>query len=133
MSSFIDKVNLKEPIDPDKLKIEKDDSFEMAYSFELELNKTPDYLWERYFQHEWKYSMYMLKREVSVRGNKIRVVTAPDEIEGKMDWVKGLVNATNDRVERHNEDTKKQIEREKTLKEKEKETIKKVRDKLKTN
>lgn len=131
MTKLSRKVNIKEPIDPYKLKIEKDDSFPKAYAFELPLDSTPDNVWESIFEEEWKTSFYMLKRKVTIEGNKLRVITAPDEIEGKIEWVKSLVNSTNKRVEEYNKEMKRREEAEEAEKIREEETIRQMRGRLK--
>lgn len=131
MSKLVNKVNIKEPIDPDKLKIEKDDSFPMAYAFYIELDSKPSSDWRRFFEYEWSTSLYLQKREVIVLGDRLRVITAPNEIEGKIDWVKGLVEVTNIRVNKYNEEMKRREEREKIEKKRQEETIEKMRGRLK--
>jgi hypothetical protein len=130
MKDFAKKVNLK-PIDPDGLKIEKSYEFQEAYSFELELDSTPDYIWTEIFNSEWKTSFYTMKRQVMVFGNRIRVVTAPDEIKGKIEWIKSLVNSTNDRIEQYNKQVEQENETERQKIAREKETMDKMRELLK--
>lgn len=77
------------------------------------LYPTPDNVWESIFEEEWKTSFYMLKRKVTIEGNKLRVITTPDEIEEKIEWVKGLVNSTNKRVEEYNREMKRREEAKK--------------------
>jgi len=129
MLNFSKKVNLK-PVDPDKLKIEKSDEFPEAYAFELELDFTPDDIWEEIFEQERKTSFYPLKSKVTVIGNRLRVVTASNEIEGKIGWVKGLVESTNQRVDAYNEEVKVRNKAEEQERAREQETIKKMREKL---
>lgn len=127
---FAKKVNIKTPIDPDKLHIEKDDSFQMAYAFELPLDSIPDSIWSTIFEDERRTSLYTLKRRITIEGNKLRVITAPEEVEGKIEWVKELVNSTNNRVEQYNQ----QIERtevvEKAQKAHHEKVMKQMREKL---
>jgi hypothetical protein len=68
---------------------------------------------------------------VAVVGNKLEVMTVPDEIETKVEWIKGLVNSTNKRLERHNEqiEQRREVEQDKQLKEQE--TIKRMKEALK--
>lgn len=125
------RVNIKELIDPEKLEIEKDNSFPMAYAFELPLDSTPDDIWQSIFGDEWKSSLYTLKRKVTIKGDKLRVITAPEEIEGKIEWVKSLVNSTNKRVEEYNEEIKRREEAKKAERKLQEETIRKMRERLK--
>jgi hypothetical protein len=127
---FSRKVSLK-PIDPDQLKIEKSYEFEEAYAVWVELDSSPDHVWTTLFYQQLKESLYSMKRQVTVDGNKLRIVTAPDEVKDKIEWVKGLVKSTNERVEAYN----KEVEQERTKGEekrlREQEAIQKMKDSLK--
>jgi hypothetical protein len=122
------KVNLK-PFNPNKLKMYKSNEFEEAYTVELKLDSTPDDIWEQIFNNEYKASLFMMKRTVSVSGNKLRVVTSThDNLKDEMEWVKELVSATNQRREQYNREVE---QREKQKRAKEEENKRKIRDKLK--
>ena len=73
----------------------------------------------------------MLKRKVTVEDAKLRVITAPDEIKGKIEWVRNLVNSTNKRVEEYNKEMKKREEADTAEKKRNEETIRKMREMLK--
>ncbi len=125
------KVSLK-PVDPDKLKIEKSALFSGAYVFDLELDSTPDHLWILAFEVELHASRYMSARTpVAVVGSKLEVLTLPDEIKGKVEWIKGLVDSTNKSMEKYNEQIKLRREAEQDKQLKEQETIKRMREALK--
>jgi hypothetical protein len=125
------KVNLK-PIDPDKLKIEKSALLPGAYVFDLELDLTPDHHWILAFEAERQASRYMSARTpVAVVGNKLEVVTLPDEIKGNVEWIKGLVDSTNKSIDKYNEQIKQKHEVEQQKQLKEQETIKRMREALK--
>lgn len=131
MTKLSKKVKIKEPIDPQKLHIEKDDSFPLAYAFELPLDSTPDDIWRSIFEDEWKTSFYMLKRRVTIEDSRLRVITAPEEIKGKIEWIMHLVNSTNKRVEEYNQEIKRKEGAEKAEKGKHEEAIRKMREMLK--
>jgi len=125
------KVNLK-PVDPDKLKIEKSVLIVGAYVFDLELDSTPDHHWILAFEAELQASRYMRTgTPVAVVGNKLEVVTLPDESKGKVEWIKGLVDSTNKRIEKINEQIKQRHEAEQQKQLKQQETIKRMREALK--
>jgi len=125
------KVNLK-PIDPDKLKIEKSVLLVGAYVFDLELDSTPDHHWILAFEAELQASRYMRTgTPVAVVGNKLEVLTLPDEIEGKVEWIKGLVDSTNKSIEKYYEQIKQRHETEQDKQQKEQETIMRMREALK--
>jgi hypothetical protein len=131
MVYFSGKVNLKH-IDPDKLKIEKSALLSGAYVFDLELDSAPDHHWILAFEAELQASRHMnAHTPVAVVGNKLQVLTLPDEIKGKVEWIKGLVDSTNKRIEKYNEQTKQRHEAEHEKQLKEQETIKKMREALK--
>ena len=125
------KVNLK-PIDADRLKIEKSALLPGAYIFDLELDSTPDRHWILAFEAERQASRYMSARTpVVVVGNKLEVVTLPDEIKGKVEWITGLVNSTNKSIEKYNEQIKQRREAEQQKQLNEHETIERMREALK--
>jgi len=125
------KVSLK-PVDPDKLKIEKSALVSGTYVFDLELDPAPDHHWILAFEAEVQASRYMSARTpVAVVGNKLEVLTLPDEIKGKVEWIKGLVDSTNKRIEKYNEQIKQRREAEQDKQLKEQETIRRMREALK--
>jgi hypothetical protein len=125
------KVNLK-PVDPDKLKIEKSALLPRAYVFDLELDSTPDHHWILAFEAKRQASRRMhASTPVAVLGNKLEVATLPDEIRDKVEWIKGLVDSTNNRIENYNEQIEQKHEAERQKQLKEQETIKRMREALK--
>jgi hypothetical protein len=125
------KVNLK-PVDPDKLKIEKSAVISGAYVFDLELDSAPDHHWILAFETELHASRYMSSRTpVAVVGDKLEVLTLPDEIKDKIEWIKGLVDSTNNSIEEYNEQIKQRHEAEQDKQQEEQETIKRMREALK--
>ena len=130
MPHFSKTVNLK-PVDPDKLKIERSVWLRDGYDFELELDSIPDPGWVQIFERERQASLNTLKGPVSVAVDKLEVSTSPDEIKGKIEWVKGLVDSTNQGVEEYNEQVMQKIEADEQKRMREPETIKKMREALK--
>jgi hypothetical protein len=130
MPHFSKTVNLK-PVDPDKLKIERSVWLRDGYDFELELDSIPDPGWVQIFERERQASLNTLKGPVSVALDKLEVATSPDEIKGKIEWIKGLVNSTNQGVEEYNEQVMQKIEADEQKRLREPETIKKMREALK--
>ena len=68
------KVNLRKPIDVDKIPIRRDSFLTNAY-----------HLWER---------------KAIIVGDKLLLVTTPVSIEEKIDWLQRMIESTNARVER---------------------------------
>ena len=125
------RVNLK-PIDPEKLKIEKSALLVGVYVFELELDSTPDHHRRLVFEAELQASRFMnADAPVAVVGNKLEVLTLPDEIKSKVEWIKGLVDSTNKSIEKYNEQIKQRREAEQDKQLKEQETIMRMREALK--
>lgn len=131
MTKLSKKVNVKEPLDANKLHMEKDDSFEKAYTIYIPLDATPDHVWEQCFERECKASFYTLKRKVTVEGDKLRAVTTPDEIKGRIEWIRKLVDAANQCVDEYNKEMKRREQADQAGKKKEQEDIKRMRKALK--
>ena len=93
--------------------VEKDDSFPSALAFYVELSEVPDSIWRELFLSQYEQSWYNLKREVRVHGHKIRVVSAPGEEQGQVDFIKRVVQGTNEVVGRYNTEVMRQRELEK--------------------
>ena len=125
------KVKINEQIDLDNIAIEKDDSLPMAFVFILPLNSKPSKHWKKFFKEEWKSSLYPSKREVKIMDDSLRITTTPDEIEGKIDWINGIIESTNNRIDKHNKELRKKKEIEEIRKKKEEEMIKRIRKQLK--
>ena len=83
-------------------RIEKDDSFSKAYAFYVQLSATPDPIWIELFMSLYESTFQELKREMTIRGNQIRVVTAPGEEENHITFLRGLVEETNKEVDEYN-------------------------------
>ena len=100
MSRLREKVNLVEPIDVDKIPIRRDAFLKSAYVIELALDSQPDYVWRTLFEQEWKSSLHLWERKVVVVGDKLLLITTPDKIGEKIDWLKRMIESANMRVER---------------------------------
>lgn len=108
------KVNLKEPLDIDKIPIRRDSFFPNAYVIELPLESQPDYIWRTLFEREWKSSLHLWDRKVVIVGDKLLLVTTPTDIQEKIDWLKGLMKSTNERLTRFNQAQQAKDQKEKT-------------------
>ncbi len=110
MGRLIKKVDLKRPIDADKITIRLDSLLTNAYVIEFPLDAQPSYEWQTLFEQEWKSSLLLWERKVIVVGDKLHLVTTPNEIGEKIDWLKRMIEATNAHVEELNK-TQKIIEK----------------------
>lgn len=100
MSRLSKIVNLVEPIDVNKIPIRRDVFLTNAYVIELPLDSQPDYVWRTFFEQEWKSSLHLWERKVVVVADKLLLITTPNEIGEKIDWLKRMIESTNMRVER---------------------------------
>lgn len=96
------KVKLLEPFDVDEIKIERDHYFPNAYIIDLPLDSTPDHAWQDIFEREWKSSRHLWDRKLFVMGHKLRLVTPPNNIKEKLDWVKQIIERTNKGIDEYN-------------------------------
>ena len=103
MVKLAKKVNLMKSIDVDKIPIERDSFIPNAYTIELPLDSQPDYVWRTLFDQEWKLSLHLWERKVVIIGNKLLLITNPNEMQEKIDWLRRVIESTNLRVERFNE------------------------------
>jgi len=95
------KINLK-PKDVDKTTIRRDHYFPNAYIIDIPLDSMPDHVWQNIFEREWKSSRHLWDRKIFVVGDKLRLVTTVNDIEGKLDWVKQVVEQTNKDIDKYN-------------------------------
>lgn len=96
------KVILLEPIDVDKIRIDRDHYFPGAYVIDLPLDSTPGHVWQDIFEREWKLSRQLWDRKLFLIGDKLRLLTSPDNIREKLDWIEDVLEHTNASVEAYN-------------------------------
>jgi len=83
--------------------VELDNSFPGAYAFYIKLSGRPERQWMHIFNFEWERSVYLMKREISIVGDRLRVISgADDNIQKHVDFVRTLVKKTNQRIEEDN-------------------------------
>ena len=128
---LIKKVNLIEPINPDSLTIEKNNSFEMAYKVELPLDSNPSAEWAQLFRYEWASLSHLRKPNASVGYQVIELITLPDGVNEKIEMIKKSVDSTNKKVDEVNEQRHAKNMIKITEKDKEDQIIKDIRDKMK--
>lgn len=100
------KVNLLQPLNVDKIAIERDQYFQGAYIIDLPLDSTPDHVWQDIFEHEWKSSRYLWDRKLFVIGDKLRLLSTPNEIGSKLDWIKQILEQTNKGIDDYNREVR---------------------------
>jgi len=125
------KVKLLEPVDANKINITRDHYFSNAYIIDLPLDSVPDHAWQDIFDREWKMSRRLWDRKLFIIGDKLRLITTPNEMEEKLGWIKELIELTNKGIDEYNRiaPIEKQLEKQETL-EDERTFIESVRDVL---
>jgi hypothetical protein len=100
------KVKLKENIDVGALDIKKDSYFRSAYVIDLPLDSVPDHAWQDILDREWRASLRLWDRKLFVVADKLRLVTSIDDIEGKIDWARQVIERTNQGIDEYNKEIK---------------------------
>lgn len=98
------KVKLSGLINADSIAISKDRYFADAYVIDLPLDSVPNHVWQDIFEREWKSSRHLWDRKLFVVGDNLRLVTAKDDVEDKLDWVKQVIERTNTLIDEYNRD-----------------------------
>jgi hypothetical protein len=98
----VGKVNIKQPVDPEKVPIQKDPFHPTAYLISLPLDSEPSYVWLTLFDQVLWSSLDFWDRKVVIVGRELKLATDPEGVREKLHWLEGLVLATNKRVEEYN-------------------------------
>ncbi len=93
------KVNLLKPFDVDSINIRKDEYFADAFIVDLPLDYVPDHVWQDIFDAKWKSSRHLWDRKLYVLGNKLRLITSPDDFGAKLNWIETMILETNKAVD----------------------------------
>jgi len=110
--------------------VEVDDSFPLAYAFFIQLDKTPDIIWQQKFFDEWKKSFFALKKQVTLTGDRLRVVFLEGEEEAQLNFYKTLIEAANQSVNEYNEEIFRRKHREDKYEKDRQTTIERLRHRL---
>jgi hypothetical protein len=102
LAELTEKVNIKHPVDPTHIDIQKDPFHPTAFIITLPLDSDPSYVWHTLFEQEIWSSLDFWDRKVVVVRKTIKLVTTRDRVGEKLHWLEGLVTATNRRVEEYN-------------------------------
>lgn len=132
MKEIARKVKFLNPVNVDKIAVERDYYFPNAFIIDLPLDAPPDHAWQDIFEREWKMSRRLWERKIFVVGDKLRLVTTKNEIENKLDWIKKVVEQTNKEIDGYNQTFRVEKELSKQIPEEEvKECIERIRETLK--
>ena len=104
------KVYIKHPVDARSIAIQKDPVYPNAYLISLPLDSDPSYIWQAFFEQELRSSLDFWERKVVIVGKELKLVTTPNNIEDKLNWLESSVAAANKRVEEYNKNMKKKRE-----------------------
>ncbi|MEM3696633.1 MAG: hypothetical protein QXQ94_03905 [Candidatus Bathyarchaeia archaeon] len=104
MKELVKKVKLLEPLDIEKITINRDHYFPNAYIIDLPLDSTPDHVWQDIFEREWKASRHLWDRKLFVMGDKLRLLTTLNNIEEKINWIKEVIDRTNKSIDEYHKD-----------------------------
>lgn len=131
MKELVKKVKFYEPVDSSKIHVTRDHYFANAYIIDLPLDSTPDRAWQDVFEREWKSSRRLWERKLFIMGDKLRLITTPNELEEKLTWIKQLMDQTNKEIDEYNKvaPVDKQLKKHRSIAE-EKVVIETVRDVL---
>jgi len=115
MAEFAEKVNIKHPVDPNHIDIQKDPFHPAAYILTLPLDSEPSYVWHTLFMQELWSSLDFWDRKVVITGKTLRLVTTANHVADKLHWLEGVVIGTNKRVDEYNKRLRAESARKLTL------------------
>jgi hypothetical protein len=98
----VKKTKLSEIIEARDVEIKRDSYFVNAYTVDLPLDSIPDHVWQDIFEQHWKSSRHLWERKLFIVGDRLRLVTPPEEMAKKLDWVRQIIDQTNLKVEEFN-------------------------------
>lgn len=102
MKREVKKVKFLQHIDVEKIDVQRDLYFKNAFVIDLPLDRIPDHIWLNIFENEWRSSRHLWDRKLFVVGKNLRLVTLPDDIKEKLDWVEEVMNRTNRGIHEYN-------------------------------
>ncbi len=102
MRELARKARLAESLNADTISVVKDRYFVGAYAIDLPLDETPDHVWQDNFERMWKSSRQLWERKLFVVGDKLRLITPIEDLEGKLKWVKDVISQTNMEIDEYN-------------------------------
>ena len=101
MAEPVGKVNIKQPVDPERIHIQKDPLHPAACVVSLPLDSEPSYVWLTFFDQVLWSSLDFWDRKVVIAGKELKLATDPVGMKEKLHWVEGLMSATNKKVDEY--------------------------------
>jgi hypothetical protein len=115
MAEPVVKVNIIQPVDPERVHIEKDSFHPTALVVSLPLDSEPSYVWLTLFEQVLWSSLDFWDRKVVIVGKELKLATDPTGVSEKLHWLEALVSTTNKKVDEHNR-TQSAIKKAETIK-----------------
>jgi hypothetical protein len=107
---LIETIKFLKPFDASKISINEHPNFPDVYVVELPLDSVPDENWKETFEQKWKSSRDLWDRKTCVVEDKIKLLTAADYFDEKLDWIERVVEDTNKTVKEYNRAIEKESE-----------------------
>lgn len=107
---MIETIKFLKPFDASKISINEHPNFPDVYVVELPLDSVPDENWKETFEQKWKSSRDLWDRKTCVVEDKIKLLTAADYFDEKLDWIERVVEDTNKTVKEYNRAIEKESE-----------------------
>ena len=104
-------IKFLKPFDASKIRINKHPDFSDVYIVELPLDSVPDETWRDTFEQKWRSSRDLWDRKTCLINDKIKLLSAADYFDEKLNWIERVINDTNKAVK----DYARIIEQEKEL------------------
>lgn len=115
MAEHVGKVNIKQPVDPKRVDIQKDPFHPAACVVSLPLDSEPSYVWLTFFDQVLWSSLDFWDRKVVITGKELKLATDPVGMREKLHWLEGLMSATNKKIDEYNK-TQSAVRKAKTIK-----------------
>jgi hypothetical protein len=94
-------IKFLKPFDASKISINKHPNFSDVYIVELPLDSVPNETWRDTFEQKWRSSRDLWDRKICLVNDKIKLLSAADYFDEKLDWIEMVVNDTNKAVKEH--------------------------------
>src|SRR4030043_1892637 len=102
MAEPVGKVNIKQPVAPERVHIQKDPLHPADCGVSLPLDSEPSYVWLTFFDQVLWSSLDFWDRKVVIAGKELKLATDPVGMKEKLHWLEGLMSATNKKIDEYN-------------------------------
>jgi len=94
-------IKFLKPFDASKISINEHPNFSDVYVVELPLDSVPDKTWRDTFEQKWRSSRDLWDRKICLINDKIKLLSAADYFDEKLDWIERVVDDTNKAVKEY--------------------------------